>query len=123
MFNILYMTSTAWKLGIAEPPEKGASILTNADNNLHNLLSLGHRSKVKSVNVYMTLWKSNADNTLHKFVHKLKHSLQESIEFRQTALEATLQLVYSIIWELKTHEIIENTVIMQVSEKRATSIK
>ena len=40
--------------------------------------------------------------------------LQESIEFRQTALEATLQLVYSIIWELKTHEIIENTVIMQV---------
>ena len=47
--------------------------------------------------------------------------LQESIEFRQTALEATLQLVYSIIWELKTHEIIENTVIMQVnarSEKR-----
>ena len=27
MFNILYMTSTAWKLGIAEPPEKGASIL------------------------------------------------------------------------------------------------
>ena len=40
--------------------------------------------------------------------------LQESIEFRQTALETTLQLVYSIIWELKTHEIIENTVIMQV---------
>ena len=71
----------------------------------------------------MTLWKSNADNTLHKFVHKQKHSFQESIEFRQTALEATLQLVYSIIWELKTHEIIENTVIMQVTETRATSIK
>ena len=40
--------------------------------------------------------------------------MQESIEFRQTGLETTLQLVYSIIWELKTHEIIENTVIMQV---------
>ena len=61
----------------------------------NNLLSRKNGSKIKK-------WKVNIS------------LLQESIEFRQTALEATLQLVYSIIWELKTHEIIENTVIMQV---------
>ena len=70
---------------------------------------LGQKSKESMWN--MTPWKSKADNTLHNLL-KL---LQESIEFRQTALETTLQLVYSIIWELKTHEIIENTVIMQVT--------
>ena len=61
----------------------------------NNLLSRKNGSKIKK-------WKVNIS------------LLQESIEFRQTALETTLQLVYSIIWELKTHEIIENTVIMQV---------
>ena len=61
----------------------------------NNLLSQKNGSKNQTVKVNISL-------------------LQESIEFRQTALESMLQLVYSIIWELKTHEIIENTVIMQV---------
>ena len=33
-------------------------------------------------------------------------------------MEATLEIVYSIIWELKTHEIIENTVIMTRLKER-----
>lgn len=54
-------------------------------------------------------------------VEQILPQIEESIEFRQTALEATLQLVYSIIWELKTHEIIENTVIMQKLRERMHS--
>jgi len=54
-------------------------------------------------------------------VEQILPQIEESIEFRQTSLETTLQLVYSIIWELKTHEIIENTVIMQKLRERMHS--
>ena len=33
-------------------------------------------------------------------------------------MEATLEIIYSTIWELKTHEIIENTVIMTKLKER-----
>ena len=51
----------------------------------------------------------------------MKHFCQESIESRQAALETTLQLVYNIMWELKTHEVIENMVIMQQLKERMHS--
>ena len=51
---------------------------------------------------------------------------QESINFdssRETLLEATLEIIYSTIWELKTHEIIENTVIMSRLKERMVARK
>jgi len=52
--------------------------------------------------------------------------IQESINFdssRETLLEATLEIIYSTIWELKTHEIIENTVIMTRLKERMVARK
>lgn len=53
--------------------------------------------------------------------HIQKQFCQESLESRQAALETTLQLVYNIMWELKTHEVIENMVIMQQLKERMHS--
>ena len=56
----------------------------------------------------------------------LNSKFQESINFdssRETLLEATLEIIYSTIWELKTHEIIENTVIMTRLKERMVARK
>jgi len=44
--------------------------------------------------------------------------IQESLNFEQSILEKTLQIVYTTMWELKTHEIIENTFIMNKLKER-----
>eukprot|EP00090_Calanus_glacialis_P001468 TRINITY_DN11052_c0_g1_i1.p1 TRINITY_DN11052_c0_g1~~TRINITY_DN11052_c0_g1_i1.p1 ORF type:complete len:493 (-),score=122.63 TRINITY_DN11052_c0_g1_i1:118-1596(-) len=49
--------------------------------------------------------------------------IQESLNFEQAILEKTLQVVYTTMWELKTHEIIENTVIMNKLKERLHSRK
>ena len=48
---------------------------------------------------------------------------QESLNFdqREAWLESTLEHIYSTVWELKTHEIIENTVIMTQLKERLRS--
>lgn len=47
-------------------------------------------------------------NTMEEVLPKI----QESLNFEQTILERALQVVYTHMWELKMHEVIENTVIM-----------
>lgn len=54
-------------------------------------------------------------------VGKILPQIEESLGSRHTAVEAMLQLVYSIMWEMKTHEIIENTVIMNQLRERMDS--
>jgi len=47
-------------------------------------------------------------------------AIQESINFDDD-LETTLENIYTTIWELKNHEIIENTVIMSQLKERLLS--
>jgi len=56
-------------------------------------------------------------------VTKILPEIQESLYFEQSILEKTLQVVYTTMWELKTHEIIENTVIMNKLKERLHSRK
>jgi len=56
-------------------------------------------------------------------VMQILPEIQESLNFEQAILEKTLQVVYTTMWELKTHEIIENTVIMNKLKERLHSRK
>jgi len=56
-------------------------------------------------------------------VMQILPEIQESLNFEQSILEKTLQVVYTTMWELKTHEIIENTVIMNKLKERLQSRK
>jgi len=56
-------------------------------------------------------------------VMQILPEIQESLYFEQSILEKTLQVVYTTMWELKTHEIIENTVIMNKLKERLQSRK
>jgi len=56
-------------------------------------------------------------------VTQILPEIQESLYFEQSILEKTLQVVYTTMWELKTHEIIENTVIMNKLKERLHSRK
>eukprot|EP00092_Neocalanus_flemingeri_P033051 GFUD01035945.1.p1 GENE.GFUD01035945.1~~GFUD01035945.1.p1 ORF type:complete len:508 (+),score=92.08 GFUD01035945.1:50-1525(+) len=51
-------------------------------------------------------------------VMQILPEIQESLNFGQAILEKTLQVVYTTMWELKTHEMIENTVIMNKLKER-----
>ena len=80
---------------------------------LYERVIFPHKGRLRGTQSFVLYHCQKSNLKVIKFSRKI-FCLQESIEFQQTALETTLQLVYSIIWELKTHEIIENTVIMQV---------
>jgi len=54
-------------------------------------------------------------------VGEILPQIEESLCSHHNAVEALLQLVYSIMWEMKTHEIIENTVIMNQLRERMNS--
>jgi len=51
-------------------------------------------------------------------VMQILPQIQESLNFEQAILEKTLQVVYTTMWELKTHEMIENAVIMNKLKER-----
>lgn len=64
-------------------------------------------------------------NRMKQLVSSISEKLpeiQESLNYeeqqQQTTLESTLENIYSTVWELKTHEIIENTVIMNKLKER-----
>jgi len=57
-------------------------------------------------------------NIINEKLQKLE--IQESINFADD-LETTLENIYTTIWELKNHEIIENTVIMSQLKERLLS--
>ena len=49
---------------------------------------------------------------------KINDYFQERLNYEPKSLEDTLETMYNIIWELKNHEIIENTVIMNRLRER-----
>ena len=48
----------------------------------------------------------------------LSNFYQECLNYEPQSLENILETMYTIIWELKTHEMIENTIIMQKLRER-----
>jgi len=47
--------------------------------------------------------------------------IQECLTYEQSLIDKPLQSVYATVWELKTHEIIENTIIMNKLKERLRS--